>query len=59
MTVEVCTRNENLEEDMVLFHNALSRDGELLGERFARLAELMAELGYRPAPPKGGVSDAG
>ena len=54
MTVEVCTRNENLEEDIGLFHNALSRDGELLGERFARLADLLAALGYRPTPRKEG-----
>ena len=46
MTVDVCTQNDHLDEDIQLFHNALNRDGELLGERFATLARLLGEMGY-------------
>ena len=46
MTVEVCTSNPMIEEDIVLFANALGKDGELLGERFTTLARLLREMGY-------------
>ena len=46
MTLTICTDNEHIEEDVELFHQGLARDSELLGERFARLALLLKELGY-------------
>lgn len=46
MTVDVCTDNPLIDEDIALFADALSRDGELLGERFATLGRLLAEMGY-------------
>ena len=47
MTVAVCTRNENLEEDIRLFSQALSNDDEIIGERLHTLARLLTEMGYR------------
>lgn len=59
MTVEVCTGNENIEEDIALFAQALSRDDELLGERFAVLASVLKEMGYgretKQKKPDGGI----
>ena len=46
MTVEVCTGNDHIEEDLQLFRDALARDGELLGERMRVLARILGELGY-------------
>ena len=46
MTVEVCTGNDHIGEDLALFRDALAKDGELLGERMAVLARLLGELGY-------------
>ncbi len=46
MTVEVCTKNEHINEDMKLFANALSQDDELIGERLAVLSRLLKEMGY-------------
>lgn len=46
MTVRVCTDNDHIKEDIRLFQEALSRDGELLGERMSVLARLLGELGY-------------
>ncbi|MEA4891951.1 MAG: DUF6530 family protein [Peptococcaceae bacterium] len=46
MTVEVCTENPMLDEDIRLFAQALSRDDELLGERFRVLARILREMGY-------------
>ena len=46
MTVGVCTDNPMIKEDMRLFADALGRDSELLGERFAVLARLLNEMGY-------------
>lgn len=47
MTVEVCTDNEKIDEDIKLFSDALNKDGELLGERFATLAKMLNEMGYK------------
>ena len=47
MTVEVCTANDHIDEDLSLFRDALSRDSELLGERMSVLARILGELGYR------------
>ncbi|HCU07805.1 MAG TPA: hypothetical protein DF480_02340 [Clostridiales bacterium] len=46
MTVSVCTDNEKLGEDIRLVRDALSKDDELLSERFAVLAKALRELGY-------------
>ncbi|MDD2296028.1 MAG: DUF6530 family protein [Eubacteriales bacterium] len=46
MTVSVCTDNEKIGEDIRLVRDALSKDDELLSERFAVLAKSLRELGY-------------
>jgi len=46
MTVEVCIDNEKINEDIKLFSQALSDDGEIIGERLRILARLLNEMGY-------------
>ncbi|PLT43683.1 hypothetical protein B8V81_2114 [Paenibacillus pasadenensis] len=46
MTVSVCTDNERIDEDIRLFSQALSDDGELIGERLQVLSGLLKEMGY-------------
>ena len=46
MTVEVCTENEKIDEDIKLFNQALSDDGEIIGERLVILSRLLNEMGY-------------
>lgn len=46
MTVEVCTENEMIDEDIQLFSHELGRHGERLGERFRVLADILKEMGY-------------
>ncbi len=46
MTLETCTENEKINEDIKLFSQALSNDGELIGERLATLSRLLKEMGY-------------
>lgn len=46
MTLEVCDRNENIDEDIELLLNALSKDSELLCERLHVLARLLKSMGY-------------
>ena len=46
MTVKVCTETEKIDEDIKLFNQALSDDGEIIGERLAILARLLNEMGY-------------
>lgn len=46
MTVAICTENEKIDEDMRLFNQALSDDGEIIGERLRVLARLLKEMGY-------------
>lgn len=46
MTVEICTDNPRIDEDIQLFSQALSRDDELLSERLHLLAELLRDMGY-------------
>ena len=46
MTVSVCTDNPMIDEDLKLFAQALSNDGELLGERFKTLARVLNDMGY-------------
>jgi hypothetical protein len=40
-----CTDNEMIDEDIVLFSQALSKDDELIGERRFVLARLLKEMG--------------
>ena len=47
MTLRVCTENTCIDEDVALFHKALSEEGERLGERFAVLARILGQMGYR------------
>lgn len=46
MTVEVCTENEMINEDIQLFRQALADDGELIGERLRTLSRILKEMGY-------------
>lgn len=46
MTVEVCTSNEMIDEDIKLFNDALSRDDEMLSERLHLLANMLSDMGY-------------
>lgn len=46
MTVTACTDNDMLDEDIKLFAQTLSNDGELIGERLSVLARLLKEAGY-------------
>ncbi|MNF95090.1 hypothetical protein D3C84_778280 [compost metagenome] len=46
MTVGVCTDNERINEDIKLFNQALSDDGELIGERLSTLSRILKEMGY-------------
>ncbi|PWW05461.1 hypothetical protein DFQ01_10419 [Paenibacillus cellulosilyticus] len=46
MTVSVCTDNDRINEDMKLFSQALSDDGELLGERLRVLSSILKDMGY-------------
>lgn len=47
MTLSVCLDNPMIKEDIELFMNVLNKDGESFGERFATLARLLKEIGYR------------
>jgi len=46
MTVEICTDNPRLDEDIELFQQALGKDDELIGERLGRLSAILKEMGY-------------
>lgn len=46
MTVQVCTDNELINDDVQLFRQVLSDDGELIGERLRTLGRILKELGY-------------
>jgi hypothetical protein len=46
MTVEICKDNPVIDEDIKLFAQALSNDGELIGERLRTLSRLLKDLGY-------------
>ncbi|MFD2118094.1 DUF6530 family protein [Paenibacillus yanchengensis] len=46
MTVAVCTDNDHINEDIKLFHQALSEDDELIGERLRTLSGILKEMGY-------------
>lgn len=46
MTVRVCTDNPLIDEDIKLFSQVLSEDGELLGERLRVLSGILKGMGY-------------
>ena len=46
MTLDVCTNNPMIDQDIQLFRQALSDEDELLGERFQVLASILKEMGY-------------
>jgi hypothetical protein len=46
MTVNVCTENPMIDQDIALFAQALAKDDELLGERFHVLENLLRELNH-------------
>jgi len=46
MTVAVCQNNEKIDEDIKLFNQALSDDGELIGERLQVLSAILKQMGY-------------
>lgn len=46
MTIEICTDNPYIDEDIELLSNALKSDDELLGERMSVLARVLHEMGY-------------
>jgi hypothetical protein len=46
MNVSVCTDNPMIDDDIKLFSQALSNDGELIGERLHVLSRLLKEMGY-------------
>jgi len=46
MTVEVCTDNPLIDEDMKLFRDCLARDDELISERLRTLSRVLQEMGY-------------
>ncbi|APU59636.1 DUF6530 family protein [Clostridium botulinum] len=46
MTVEVCTDNERINEDIKLFTQSISDDDELIGERLSTLSRILKDLGY-------------
>jgi len=46
MTVAICRENERIDEDIILFDQALKKDDELIGERLQILARILREMGY-------------
>ncbi|WP_312148377.1 DUF6530 family protein [Paenibacillus odorifer] len=46
MSVSVCADNPMIDNDIKLFAQALSDDGEMIGERLSVLYRLLKEMGY-------------
>lgn len=46
MTVQVCTENPMIDEDIRLLRDVMSRDDEMISERLAVLARTLRDLGY-------------
>jgi hypothetical protein len=46
MSVSVCTENPMIDDDIKLFSQALSDDGEMIGERLRVISRLLKEMGY-------------
>ena len=46
MTLQVCTENQHIQEDIRLFLDALAKDDELIGERLRVLSRILKEMDY-------------
>ena len=46
MNIKICKDNENLDKDIITLADELTNQGELLGERFNVLSQILEELGY-------------
>ena len=46
MTLQVCTENQHIQEDIRLFSDALAKDDELIGERLRVLSRILKEMDY-------------
>jgi hypothetical protein len=46
VTVEICTENPLIDEDIKLFRDCISKDDELISERLRLLASILKEMGY-------------
>ncbi len=46
MNIEINKDNENLDKDIITLADEFNKQGELLGERFRVLSEILEELGY-------------
>lgn len=46
MNVSVCTENPMIDDDIKLFSQALSDNGEMIGERLRALSSILKEMGY-------------
>lgn len=46
MTIEICTDNKLIDEDIILFNEALARDDEMMAERLHLLANMLSDMGY-------------
>ena len=46
MNIKICKDNENLDKDIITLADELTNQGELLGERFNILSQILEELGY-------------
>ena len=46
MNIKICKDNNSLDKDIIVLADEFNNQGELLGERFRVLAEILDELGY-------------
>jgi len=46
MTVQVCTDNPMIDEDIKLFRDCIGKDDELISERLRALAAILKDMGY-------------
>lgn len=46
LTMEVCTENPFIDQDISLFRDQLAQNSELLGERMSTLARILHDHGY-------------
>jgi len=46
MNVAVCTSNDEIHEDIKRLNEALSNEGEMIGERLRTLSRILMEMGY-------------
>lgn len=46
MNVSICTSNDNIDEDVELLLNSISRDEGMISERLRILGAKLKELGY-------------